>query len=171
MWPFSKKSKPVKKYTAKSIQDVLRDTPSHFIKTEKGIKTNLPYKVCVGTSGQGRLDFDMSEEWCGSDYQLLKAVFGQPDSNYQSGDGKIRKHWTISIDGIVCTIYDWKQGRHYSNTPLKYSSWSVGGSTPVSRRLVQGLIDEYILLGSLTDKITRMGAGDGIVETKVRTVK
>jgi hypothetical protein len=168
MWPFNNKSKPTNNYTGKSIQDVLKDTPSYYIKTEKGIKTNLPYKVCVGTCGQGRLDFDMNE---GSDYQLLKAIFGQPDSNYHSGDGKIRKHWTISIDGIVCTIYDWKQGRRYSNTPLKYSSWSVGGSTPVSRRLVQGLIDEYILQGGLTDKITRMGDGDGIVETKVRTVK
>jgi hypothetical protein len=157
MWPFNNKSKPVNTYTEKSIQEVLNsEDMEYYITKENGIKTNLPYKLCVGTSGQGRLDFDMSEEWCGSDYQLLKALFGQPDTGYQSGDGKIRKHWTISIDGVVCTIYDWKQGRSYSNTPLKYSAWSVGGSTPVSRRLVQGLIDEYILQGSLSEKITRM---------------
>jgi len=147
MWPFNNKSKPVNTYTEKSIQEVLNSKDmEYYITNENGLKTNLPFKACIGTSGQGRLK--------DADYKLLKALFGQPDTDYQSGDGKIRKHWTISIDGVVCTIYDWKQGRRYSNTPLKYSTWSVGGSTPLSRRLVQGVIDASYR--GYADKITRM---------------
>jgi len=102
--------------------------------TEEGIITNLPYEACIGTHGQGDLNVN---------YRMLKQIFGKPDDGYESGDYKIRKHWTISIDGVVCTIYDWKQGKQFRGyRPLKDCTWSVGGSHPISRRLVQGLIDK-----------------------------
>ena len=72
------------------------------------------------------------------DYKLLKAVFGKPDSG--SGDGKVRKSWTLSIDGVICTIYDWKTGRW----PLKdIDDWHIGGHSPLSVRLVKAVIAEH----------------------------
>jgi len=89
-----------------------------------------------GTSGQGLID---------TDYATLKKVFGKPADG---GSDKIRKHWTIKIDGVVCTIYDYKQGKKYSSkysVPLKYANWSVGGNSKLSHTLVQGAIDNYNL--------------------------
>lgn len=130
-----------------SIQEALSE---NTWVTEEGIITNLPYQDCMGTYGQGNLNVN---------YRMLKQIFGKPDDGYHSGDYKIRKHWTISIDGVVCTIYDWKQGKHYSYRPLKHSTWSVGGSHPISRRLVQGLIDKAYAQdqnGSIMESVTRL---------------
>ena len=138
-----------RKKTPNTIQNVLNDA---WIESENGIITNLPYANCMGTSGQGgnlRVD-----------YATLKKVFGKPSINNGNGKGsKIRKEWIISIDGVVCTIYDWKQGYDYTKPkggmPLKRTRWSVGGSHPISRRLVQGVIDDYLLNG-VAPKIVRL---------------
>ena len=133
----------------KTIQKVLND---NWIESESGIITNLPYAKCMGTSGQGgnlRVD-----------YATLKKVFGKPSINNGNGKGsKIRKEWIISIDGVVCTIYDWKQGYDYTKPkggmPLKETRWSVGGSHRISFRLVQGVIDSYLATGILP-KVVRL---------------
>jgi len=106
---------------------------------ESYVITGLPYAEAVkhGCCGQGKIR---------ADYATLKKVFGKPSIDDGSGDGKIRKEWIISIDGVVCTIYDWKQGKQYRGyRPLKDAEWSVGGSHPISRRLVQGVIDAYMI--------------------------
>ena len=137
-----------RKKTPNTIQNLLKDT---WIDEEKGIITNLPYANCIGTCGQGNLRVD---------YATLKKIFGKPSINNGNGKGsKIRKEWIISIDGVVCTIYDWKQGYDYTKPkggmPLKRTRWSVGGSHPISRRLVQGVIDDYLLNG-VAPKIVRL---------------
>ena len=132
-----------------TIQEVLNDA---WLESESGITTNLPYAKCMGTSGQGgnlRVD-----------YATLKKVFGKPSINNGNGKGsKIRKEWIISIDGVVCTIYDWKQGYDYTKPkggmPLKETRWSVGGSHRISFRLVQGVIDSYLATGILP-KVVRL---------------
>jgi len=106
---------------------------------ESYVITGLPYAEAVkhGCCGQGKIR---------ADYATLKKVFGKPSIDNGNGDGKIRKEWIISIDGVVCTIYDWKQGKQYRGyRPLKDAEWSVGGSHPISRRLVQGVIDAYMI--------------------------
>ena len=90
----------------------------------------LPREAAYGTCGQGQVR---------TTYKELKAVFGQPNGD-GSADGKTRKEWCFHIDGIVCTIYDWKTGR----TALsRIRNWSVGGSSPLSMKLVQLAILEY----------------------------
>ena len=131
-----------------TIQKVLND---NWIENESGIITNLPYAKCMGTSGQGNLRVN---------YTTLKKIFGKPSINNGNGkSSKIRKEWIISIDGVVCTIYDWKQGYDYTKPkggmPLKRTRWSVGGSHRISRRLVQGVIDDYLLNG-VAPKIVRL---------------
>lgn len=132
-----------------TIQKVLND---NWIESESGIITNLPYAKCMGTSGQGGI--------LRVDYATLKKIFGKPSINNGNGRGsKIRKEWIISIDGVVCTIYDWKQGYDYTKPkggmPLKETRWSVGGSHRISFRLVQGVIDSYVATGILP-KIVRL---------------
>ena len=93
----------------------------------------LPREAAYGTCGQGEIR---------TTYKELKAVFGQPHGD-GSADGKTRKEWCFHIDGIVCTIYDWKTGRR----PLKQiTRWNVGGSSRLSYRLVRMAIMEYRLL-------------------------
>ena len=145
MWPF--KSKPKSK--SPTIQEVLS---SVWMDGEKGIVANLPYAACMGTSGQGNLRVD---------YTTLKKIFGKPSINNGNGKGsKIRKEWIISIDGVVCTIYDWKQGYDYTKPkggmPFKDTRWSVGGSHPISRRLVQGVIDSYLCYPTQPLKVVRL---------------
>ena len=132
-----------------TIQKVLND---NWIESESGIITNLPYAKCMGTSGQGGI--------LRVDYATLKKIFGKPSINNGNGRGsKIRKEWIISIDGVVCTIYDWKQGYDYTKPkggmPLKETRWSVGGSHRISFRLVQGVIDSYLATGILP-KVVRL---------------
>lgn len=89
----------------------------------------LPREAANGTCGQGEVR---------TTYKELKAVFGQPTGG--SADGKVRKSWCFHIDGIVCTIYDWKTGR----TALsRIRHWSVGGSTPLSIKLIRLAILEH----------------------------
>ena len=137
-----------RKKTSATIQKVLNDA---WIDEEEGIITNLPYANCMNTCGQGYLRVD---------YATLKKIFGNPSIDNGKGHGsKIRKEWIVSIDGVVCTIYDYKQGYDYT-TPkggraLKRTRWSVGGSHRISRRLVQGVIDDYLLNG-VAPKIVRL---------------
>ena len=89
-----------RKKTPTRIQEVLINGK---YAEERGIIANLPYADVMGTSGQG-----------GSlrvDYATLKKIFGKPSVDNKNGRGcKIRKEWIISIDGVVFTIYDLKQG-------------------------------------------------------------
>lgn len=120
------------KNTAAKIQEVLDDT---WIEPETGIYTNIRYAEIMGTSGQGDLRVN---------YATLKKIFGKASIDKGNGRGsKIRKEWIIKIDGMICTIYDWKQG----GIPFKDTRWSVGGSHPICRRLVQSVIDAYLLTG------------------------
>jgi hypothetical protein len=137
------------------IQEALKDG---WFDNERGIIANLPYADVIGTSGQG-----------GSlrvDYATLKKIFGKPSVDNKNGRGcKIRKEWIISIDGVVCTIYDWKQGYDYTKPkggmPLKESRWSVGGSHRISFRLVQGVIDSYVATGILPKVVRLNGNNEG----------
>ena len=137
------------------IQEALKDG---WFDNERGIIANLPYADVIGTSGQG-----------GSlrvDYATLKKIFGKPSVDNKNGRGcKIRKEWIISIDGVVCTIYDWKQGYDYTKPkggmPLKESRWSVGGSHRISFRLVQGVIDSYVATDILPKVVRLEGNNEG----------
>jgi len=134
MWPFNRRSKSKYDTEYPTIQELLKD--NRFTE-EKGIVKGLSHKEAFEnkTHGQGNIR---------ADYATLKKVFGKPTIECGNGDGKIRKEWIVKIDGIICTIYDWKQGKQYRGyRPLKNAEWSVGGSHPISRRLVQGVIDEY----------------------------
>ena len=131
-----------RKKTPTRIQEVLKDG---WFDNERGIIANLPYADVMGTSGQG-----------GSlrvDYTTLKKIFGKPSIDQKNGKGcKIRKEWIISIDGVICTIYDWKQGYDYTKPKGRNANFSQAHQLVCWRfntviryffRLVQGVIDSY----------------------------
>jgi len=138
-----------------TIQEILKEA---WLTDEIGIVANLPYEDVMGTSGQGGI--------LRVDYATLKKIFGKPSINNGNGRGsKIRKEWIISIDGVVCTIYDWKQGYDYTKPkggiPLYHSHWSVGGSHRIAFRLVQGVIDSYLATDTLPKVVRLDGNNEG----------
>ena len=138
-----------------TIQEMLKES---WLTDKIGIVANLPYEDVMGTSGQGGI--------LRVDYATLKKIFGKPSINNGNGRGsKIRKEWIISIDGVVCTIYDWKQGYDYTKPkggiPLYHSHWSVGGSHRISFRLVQGVIDSYLATDTLPKVVRLEGNNKG----------
>jgi hypothetical protein len=67
-------------------------------------------------------------------YARLVEVFGQPD--YFGGD-KVDAEWVLTFaDGIVATIYNYKDGRAYngpSAPPVEdLTDWHVGGFNPAA---------------------------------------
>jgi hypothetical protein len=81
----------------------------------------------VGTSLQGQIT-DTS-------YNELRHCFGEPHYSDMTND-QVTKEWVITIEGVVCTIYDWRRGR----TPLKDTAWNIGGTSKVSARLVESYL-------------------------------
>jgi hypothetical protein len=57
-----------------------------------------------------------------ADYDRLAEVFGKPE---YCGNDKSQVGWNVIIDGVVCTIYDWKiSGSYRYNT-----CWNICGKT------------------------------------------
>lgn len=75
-----------------------------------------------GTGMQGYLD---------ASYAELVSAFGQPNGT-PSIDGKVNNSWVIIVDGLICTIYDYKEnlatGRH--------EAWHIGGKAKACVQLV-----------------------------------
>ena len=74
-----------------------------------------------GTSLQGYITFD---------YATLVRVFGKETSD---GDGyKVDAEWELEFsDGVVATIYNWKNGKNYCDDDglevSEMTEWHVGG--------------------------------------------
>jgi hypothetical protein len=68
-------------------------------------------------------------------YAELKALFGAPSG--PSGDGKVQHGWYLDIDGVICTIYDYKENLATRNP----ERWHVGGKSPLSVELVDSIVE------------------------------
>ena len=80
-------------------------------------------------------------------YEVLCALFGEP----LEGDGrKTDAEWhLISVpDGVVATIYNWKNGRNYLGADgLNFqdiTEWNIGGHSQLAAELVQNTIKEAL---------------------------
>lgn len=74
-------------------------------------------------------------------YDELVKVFGEPDD----GDGyKTDAEWSGSIDGVVFTIYNWKNGKNYcgpEGIPTeKIMDWNIGGNSKQAEEIVKKYI-------------------------------
>ncbi len=119
--------------TEAAIRFAMRDNNKNNMACfrEQATMFPLPREAGYGTGYEGEIR---------TSYKELKAVFGKPMDG--SPDGKVRKSWCFHIDGIVCTIYDWKtKGR----TLKSITRWNVGGSSRLSYNLVRMAIMDYRL--------------------------
>lgn len=69
-----------------------------------------------------------------TDYKTLVSKLGKP---HFLGDGdKTTCEWQIVIDGVVATIYDWKE----HETPMGRYNWHIGGKNKLAEALVNRLV-------------------------------
>jgi hypothetical protein len=101
------------------------------------VKKTTDWKLLNGTSLQGYVNVD---------YATLVNVFGEPDE----GDAyKTDANWSVTVNGTVCTIYNYKDGVNYLGSvrgkQKEYiTDWHIGGRTLRSVKLVEGAISTYL---------------------------
>lgn len=97
--------------------------------------TNLKYQLqtsnlTLGSSNQGyiRANFD----------ELTKA-FGYPETfGDRETDGKVKHLWTVNVEGVIITIYDYKQDLNTGKT----ENWHIGGYEKIAPRLIEQILNE-----------------------------
>ena len=95
------------------------------------------WKAVNGTCLQGYID---------ADYKTLCKVFGKEDSD---GDGyKTDAEWCLQFsDGVVATIYNYKDGKNYNGAvglaKSKITDWHVGGHSARAVANVEAMLEAY----------------------------
>lgn len=69
----------------------------------------------------------------------LIQVFGLPTYVLEDPREKVQTEWTLEIDGVVATIYNWKTG----STPAGQYRWHIGGFGRGEVDLVQRAVLQY----------------------------
>jgi len=80
-----------------------------------------------GTSLQGYID---------ATYEDIVKAFGE--SKGPSMDGKVTNRWSVLIDGVLCTIYDYKKNLNTG----EIERWHIGGRHIKCQNLVRTIIKE-----------------------------
>lgn len=73
-------------------------------------------------------------------YRGLSKVFGEP---MQFDGDKVDWEWVIERDGVVATIYNWKNGPNYGYqmaTPEDIKTWNIGGYSSKAVELVKSIL-------------------------------
>ena len=73
---------------------------------------------------QGHIDVTHSD---------LVSAFGPP-THLGDGDGKTQCEWDLRINGVMVTIYDWKE---YGKPVQRIRDWHIGGTDPEATTMVQ----------------------------------
>ncbi len=101
------------------------------------------WRLLSGTSLQGCVNVD---------YATLVNVFGNPEGAYD--DYKSDCAWSISIDGVVCNIYNYKDGRNYlgarGEDKENITYWHIGGKNRKCVLLVEQVIRHYHNMQAVT---------------------
>ncbi len=100
------------------------------------VKKATDWRVLSGTSLQG---------YVSCDYATLVNIFGEPEE----GDPyKTDANWYVTINGTVCTIYNYKDGRNYLGArgldKENITEWHIGGRSIKSALLVEQVIKHYL---------------------------
>lgn len=68
--------------------------------------------------------------------QQLKDAFGDPE--IMSDYDKVTHLWVINIEGVLCTIYDYKENLDTG----KVEAWHIGGFIPAATILVNEVLKD-----------------------------
>ena len=81
-------------------------------------------------------------------YDLVD-IFGDPED--VSSTGKSDVQWSIEIDGVVASIYNWKNGPAYTGDDSieveRIHDWNIGGHTQSAVSLVLRKVSNYVYEG------------------------
>lgn len=72
-------------------------------------------------------------------YAQLVNAFGEPNGE-PTIDGKVTNSWIITVDGLLCTIYDYKENLNNGKIAL----WHVGGKAKACVQLVTEALAERV---------------------------
>ena len=72
-------------------------------------------------------------------YEELVQTFGPPTYECNDLRDKIQTEWCLRLDGVVCTIYNWKT----EGTPMGRYDWHIGGYGRGEVELVKQAISEH----------------------------
>ena len=82
-------------------------------------------------------------------FQDLVDIFGQPEDI--SSTGKSDVQWAIEIDGVVATIYNWKNGPAYTGDDSiedeRIHDWNIGGHSQSAVMIVLNAVKKYVYEG------------------------
>lgn len=82
-------------------------------------------------------------------FQDLVDIFGQPED--VSSTGKSDVQWAIEIDGVVATIYNWKNGPAYTGDDSieveRIHEWNIGGHSQSAVMIVLNAVKKYVYEG------------------------
>lgn len=94
-------------------------------------------EITVGTSLQGYVDISFTD---------LVEMFGDP---HYYERGKTDAEWYLRIDGVICTIYNYKDGKNYCGAEgdeiVDIRDWHIGGTSKESERKVKKYIKQYYM--------------------------
>jgi len=100
------------------------------------IKKLTDWRQINGTSLQGYINCD---------YKTLVKVFGKPQGAYD--DYKSDCAWDLVINGVVCTIYNYKDGKNYLGSKglakTQITEWHIGGRSVLAQKYVDAAIAEH----------------------------
>lgn len=80
----------------------------------------------VGTSKQGYMPYN-------THYEEIVKVFGLPQVNEPSKDGKVTTMWIGKVSGLQFTIYDYKEDKQLADI----RDWHIGGQSELTAELVR----------------------------------
>lgn len=70
-------------------------------------------------------------------YSQLVSAFGKPELS-SAEDGKVNHLWVVNIEGVIATIYDYKEDLNTGKT----EDWHVGGFVAGASDLVNQILEE-----------------------------
>ena len=100
------------------------------------VKKLTDWRQLNGTCLQGGIDCD---------YDTLVAVFGPPEGSYD--DYKSDCAWDLVINGVVVTIYNYKDGKNYCGANglnvQDITDWHIGGASSLAEKYVHQAVSEF----------------------------
>lgn len=73
--------------------------------------------------------------------RAIEAVFGKPNFEGKSGDGKVTTEWVIRIGDTVATIYDYKRYEDGAPTMDEYYDWHIGGKMDYTGNVASTIVE------------------------------
>ena len=93
----------------------------------------------IGIEGTTAITGSSLSGYVEATYHELEQVFGEPTYADEDPSEKVQTEWTLRLNGVVATIYNWKT----QQTPRGLYRWHIGGFGKGEVEMVQEAVDAY----------------------------